>query len=246
MKGVLELKPALPRYSDIWDVNIVLDYLKTFNDLTSISLKALALKLTMLLCLTTGQRGQTVHKIDVNCIQELPDRYRITVEEKLKQTKPGRHLKPIELRAFHEDESICVFRHLKEYLLHTSQHRTLYSKLLLSYIKPFKPVSRNTVSRWVKEVLRSSGIDTEKYSAHSSRAASTSFCKAKGLSMLRRLLGFMRSHLIQIKILERLFWDVERVTCGCNFIVNLMLNLKHYRNKKYIVVLHWLVRSTGL
>ena len=183
MKGVFELKPALPRYSDIWDVNIVLDYLKTFNDLTSISLKALTLKLTMLLCLTTGQRGQTVHKIDVNCIQELPDRYRITVEEKLKQTKPGRHLKPIDLRAFHEDESICVFRHLKEYLLRTSRHRTLYSQLLLSYIEPFKPVSRNTVSRWVKEVLRSSGIDTEKYLAHSSRAASTSFCKAKCLSL---------------------------------------------------------------
>ena len=84
MKGVFELKPALPRYSDIWDVNIVLDYLKTFNDLISISLKALTLKLTMFFCLTTGQRGQTVHKIDVNCIQELPDRYRITVEEKIK------------------------------------------------------------------------------------------------------------------------------------------------------------------
>ena len=257
MRGVFELKPALPRYSDIWDVNIVLDYLKTFNDLTSISLKALTLKLAMLLCLTTGQRGQTVHKIDVNCIQELPDRYRITVEEKLKQTKPGRHLKPIELRAFHEDKSICAFRHLKEYLLRTSRHRTLYSQLLLSYIKPFKPVSRNTVSRWVKEVLRSSGIDTEKYSAHSSRAASTSFCKAKGLSLqdimtaagwsdTETFARFYEKPLDSDQNLERLFWDVERVACGCNFIVNLMLNLKHYRNKKYIVALHWLVRSTGL
>ena len=53
MKDVFELKPALPRYSKIRDVNIVLDYLKTFKDLRTISLKELTLKLTMLLCLTT-------------------------------------------------------------------------------------------------------------------------------------------------------------------------------------------------
>ncbi len=128
----------------------------------------------MLLCLTTGQRCQTIHKINVTCIQELPDRYRITIDEKLKQTKPGRHLKPLELR---------VFDHLKEYLQRTRQHRTRFSQLLLSYIKPFKPISKNTVSRWVKQVLRSSGIDTDKYSAHTTRAASTSHCKAKGLSL---------------------------------------------------------------
>ena len=32
-------------------------------------------------------------------------------------------------------------------------------------------------------MLKSAGIDTEKYSAHSSRAASTSACKAKGLTL---------------------------------------------------------------
>ena len=32
-------------------------------------------------------------------------------------------------------------------------------------------------------ILKSAGIDVKKYSAHSSRAASTSSCKAKGLSM---------------------------------------------------------------
>ena len=143
----------------------------------------------MLLCLTTGQRWQTIHKISVNCIQELPDRYRITIDEKLKQTKPGKHLKPLDLRIFHEDQGICVFRHLKEYLQRTKQYRTQYSQLLLSYVKPFKPVSKDTVSRWVKQVLRASGINTEKYSAHSIRAASTSHCKGKGL----RLQGIMAS-----------------------------------------------------
>ena len=92
MKGIFELKAALPKYTEIWDVNIVLGYLRTFESVHFLSLKELTLNLTMLLCLTTGQRGQTIHKMDVSYIQEMDGRYRITICDKLKQTKPGRHL----------------------------------------------------------------------------------------------------------------------------------------------------------
>ena len=66
MKGIFELKPSLPKYNEIWDVCVVLDYLKTFGVLSALSLKDLTLKLTMLLCLTTGLHGQTIHKFDTN------------------------------------------------------------------------------------------------------------------------------------------------------------------------------------
>ena len=183
LKGIFELKPALPKYSEIWDVNIVLGYLRAAAPLSSLSLKQLTLHLTMLLCLTTGQRGQTIHKFDVNYIQEMDDRYRITICEKLKQSKPGRHLAPIDLLSFQGDKKLCVVEHLKEYLQRTKQLREDHSQLLISYVKPFKLVSKDTISRWVKQVLESAGIDINKYSAHSSRAASTSSCKAKGLSL---------------------------------------------------------------
>ena len=183
MKGIFEIRPALPKYSEIWDVTVVLNYLKTFALVTALPLKDLTLKLTMLLCLTTGQRGQTIHKMDVSGIQALPDRYRITINDKLKHTKPGKHLAPIDLLAFPEEESLCVVKTLEEYLQRTYQHRDKHSQLLLSYIQPFKPVSKETIARWVKVVLKSAGIDVAKYSAHSSRAASTSTCKAKGLTM---------------------------------------------------------------
>ena len=57
MEGIFELKPSLPKYSKIWDVRVVLDYLKTFGVSSALSLKDLPLKPTMLLCLTTGQRA---------------------------------------------------------------------------------------------------------------------------------------------------------------------------------------------
>ena len=68
------------------DVNIVLKYLRTFESVSSLSFKELTLNLTMLLCLTTGQRGQTIRKMDVSYIQEMDGRYRITICDKLKQT----------------------------------------------------------------------------------------------------------------------------------------------------------------
>ena len=128
MKGIFELKPSLPKYNEIWDVRVVLDYSKTFGASSALSLKELTLKLTMLLCLTTGQRGQTIHNFDNNYIQNLSDRYRISVHEKLKQTKPGRDLKPIELLAFPEDKELCVVQHLREYIHRTDPLRKGLSK----------------------------------------------------------------------------------------------------------------------
>ena len=44
MKGIFELKPALPKYTEIWDVNIVLGYLRAAAPLRSLSLKQLTLR----------------------------------------------------------------------------------------------------------------------------------------------------------------------------------------------------------
>ena len=182
MKGIFEIRPVLPRYSEIWHVTVVLNYLKTFEHVPASPLKELTLKLTMFLCLTTGQRGHKIHKMDVSGIQVLPDRYRLTINNKLKQAKPGKHLAGTNLLVFPE-EGLCVVKTMEEYIKRTLKHRDKHFQLLLSYIKPFKPVSKDTIARWVKVVLKSVGIDVKKYSAHSSRAASTSICKAKGLTM---------------------------------------------------------------
>ena len=113
LKGIYELGPALPKYSRIWDVNIVLNFLNTLDFASELSLKDLSLKLTMLLCLTTAQCGQTICSFDVNYVQEFDDKYRITVMQKLKSSKPGVHLEPIGLQAFKEDKTLCVLSTLR-------------------------------------------------------------------------------------------------------------------------------------
>ena len=70
---------------------------------------------------------------------------------------------------------LCLVRHLDNYIKKTDKHRVSRDSLLfISYAKPFGPVSRNTFSRWVKAVLAEAGIDTGRYSGHSTRAAACS------------------------------------------------------------------------
>ena len=59
MSGLFSQKPALPRYTKTWNPQIVLNYLKTFPAVDSMSLKQLTLKLLMLMALLSAQRTQT-------------------------------------------------------------------------------------------------------------------------------------------------------------------------------------------
>ena len=49
-----------------------------------------------------------------------------------------------------------------------------HHKLPVSYQKPHRPVSKDTVGRWLKMELKLAGKDTSTFSAHSTRTASTS------------------------------------------------------------------------
>ena len=53
------------------------------------------------------------------------------------------------------------------------------TQLLLSH-KTGMPVARNTVSRWLTEVMSMAGIDTSYFKGHSTRGASVSKAKSRG------------------------------------------------------------------
>ena len=57
-----------------------------------------------------------------------------------------------------------------------------FLKLLLSFIKPQKGITTQTISRWILEVFDLLGINIKGFTNHSSGSASTSKAKASGLS----------------------------------------------------------------
>ena len=100
MKGVYTLRPALPRYNVTWDVNVVLKYLKGLSPLESLSLLQISQKLLMLLVLLSGQRGQTIHLMDIKNIFITEDNVQIVIGDLLKNSKPGKQLGELNFPAF--------------------------------------------------------------------------------------------------------------------------------------------------
>lgn len=172
MRGIFQLKPALPRYNVTWNVNKVLEFLKDLPTDGSITLRLLSMKLAVLLALTTGQRCQTLSLIDINSIELHTDHLKIRIANVLKQTKPNKHLPEICIERY-PDVQICVVNTLKEYLRKTQAIRKS-STLFVITQKPHSPASKSTISSWIKLVLHLSGIDTSIFKPHSTRSASAS------------------------------------------------------------------------
>ena len=150
LKEVFDTKPALPRYKRIWDAGKVLIYLRSLTLNAELSLKQLTRKLVMLLALLTGQRRQTIHKLGTQLMQEIAREICIYDWGKAKTHQAGNHQKPIEFMSY-EGKDLCVVQHLDEYISRaTSMPENSSLQLLISFIKPYKPFSKDTVARWIK------------------------------------------------------------------------------------------------
>lgn len=183
MRGVFNLRPPTPRYAMTWDVTVVLQRIRDMEPLHSLSLKDLSLKLVMLMALTQAARIQTLHLLLLDKISFGVNTVTLWLGGNIKQCRPKFNVHNIVFKAYTQDSSLCVVRTLTEYLDRTESLRpgpgNVDGKLLISYIKPHRCVSNDTVARWLKTMLCKCGIDTKKYTAGSIRPASVSMAKAK-------------------------------------------------------------------
>ena len=198
LKGIYNQRPTMPRYTETWDVNIVFHLLRRMSPVKYLGLKDLSLKLVMLLSLVTAHRGQTLHLLDLDCMHVGKSSYSFTFKVPLKNCTAGGQVKPIlYLKAFAPDRRLCVVTVLKEYISRTKPLRGKHSKLLISFRKPHLPVSRDTVARWVRTVMRQAGLDIKKYAPHSCRAASIAAAR--------------KAHIPVNEILKQVGWATETV-----------------------------------
>ena len=100
----------------------------------------------MLLLLVSGQQGQTIHLLDINNMFFSDAKYTFAIPNHLKQSKPGMLNPQVELQSFAKS-SICVVTTLKKYLTRTKALKgSGQSQLPMSYVKPYQPVSRDTIT----------------------------------------------------------------------------------------------------
>lgn len=176
-KGIFELKPPLARYDTIWDVNIVLNFLKNLYPNCDYPLDIVTYKLVMLLALATKQRAQTLHAISVNDIIYCTNSILIPIKKLLKQSSRNNYRFQLYLTEY-SDPSICVVQTLLEYVKRTKNLRGSHTQLFISFLKPYQPVSKSTISRWIWRVMTEAGIDTNIFKPHSTRSASVSAAKS--------------------------------------------------------------------
>ncbi len=155
IKGVQNLRPALPRYQHSWNVDIVLNHLRTFSGNKELSLKLLTQKLAVLLALTAPKCSSELQLLDLRFMGILLE----VVEFKLPGlTKTSREAISVFFAKYVDCDDLCVPRCFQCYIGRTSSFRPVlhpdtHSPLLVSYHKPHRPVKSCSISRWIKSVL---------------------------------------------------------------------------------------------
>jgi site-specific recombinase XerD len=82
------------------------------------------------------------------------------------------------------NKKLCPVECLRFYLDYTAKWRIPgQEELILSLTYPHRPVSKDTIGRWIKNLLSRSGIDTTIFKAHSVRGAAASKALAKGVNI---------------------------------------------------------------
>ncbi|XP_074651617.1 uncharacterized protein LOC141906272 [Tubulanus polymorphus] len=139
----------------------------------------LTLKLVMLLSLIMAARpAQSLSLLRLDQMIKENENYKFYFgRTDLKQSQRGYIPPDVCIKKYYVNRLICAHLALSEYIRRTKDIRESEPRLFVSYVKPYKAVSRDTISRWVKTAMSQAGIDTKVFKPHSVRAAATSKAK---------------------------------------------------------------------
>jgi len=175
MRGIYNSRPPAPRYTSTWNVETVLEYINNLGNNADLSLPIITRKLAILLALTTLLRVSEIASITRESIQIDESKASFALSKHLKAQREG-PLHTITLGRFPQRPNLCPVDCLGYYTYQTDVPRGASgaTSLFVTTRRPFNSATPSTVGHWIKKVLKSAGIDTSKFSAHSTRGASAS------------------------------------------------------------------------
>ena len=182
LKALFNARPPQPRYVIQWDVDQVVQYIKSLGPNSTLSDKDLSFKVAMLLALASAGRSSELNALDLRYMADKEDVITFTLGKLTKSRKFGSPPLSVSFHALKEDPTLCVVQTIRDYVQRSNlwRKRNVLSKnqLLLSYIEPHKPVVSCTIAGWLIKTLKSAGINTEEFKAHSIWEAATSKAQA--------------------------------------------------------------------
>lgn len=192
-KGVFKKKPPLPKYSETWDPAIVLDYIANWYPHENLKLEQLTKKVVILLALCTAHRSQTLSLIALEDINVTDSGVNIKIQNRIKTSAIGRNQPHLFLPFFRDKPQVCPATAIIDYRNVTKNYRTIdMANLIMTFKRPYKKATSQTISRWIKDILTESGINTSIFKAHSTRHASTSAASRRGINidLIRKTAGW--------------------------------------------------------
>ena len=128
------------------------DYLESIEDNVHLSDKLLSQKLPILLSLLSGQRFGTIFHFTVD---------RMTLSDiscsfsPVNALKHSRQFKKLDVFVYNKYpiDKLCVIQCLVEYLKRRNNREDRVQKLFITYGKPFKAASQDSMSIWIKDIF---------------------------------------------------------------------------------------------
>ena len=181
LKGCFNYQPPAHKYSSMWDSDMVLDFMSRCGSNESLTLGVLSKKLETALALATLLRVSEIASITRESVVFNSSGVVFSLSKPRKAQKSGA-LQSISLERV-DDPLICLVECLGYYVYCTDFLRSDINQnlLLVGLQKPHREVSGSTVGRWVKDFLSMAGVDSNIFSAHSTRGAASSKAAAVGL-----------------------------------------------------------------
>ena len=181
MRGVYNLRPFIPKNTVIWDTRKVLDFLEKWHPAKNLSLRQLSIKTVLLCLLVSGQRGQTIWLMCLENLKFYKNKVTCAIGDPTKTTNVNNHTSELVFKAYFK-KSLCVKHYLAKYKERTDPLRCKKkgrggNRLFITSVPPYTPIRRATLTSWVRFGLTLCGVDTDKFSPHSTRSAATSKAK---------------------------------------------------------------------
>ena len=174
--------PPTPKYSNMWDIHQVLEPLRKWYPNDKLSLKLLTIKLAFLMSITNMQILHIFPSLSTKSMIKTKYKATFIPTTHPKVSKRSRKVHPISVINYTPEPSLNPLQLLDEYITSTTEIRTT-DYLFVSLQKPHKNITRDTISRWIKEVLKSVGIDTNAFTAYSTKHAAATKANKQGVSI---------------------------------------------------------------
>lgn len=189
-----QLHPRQGKYAEIYDIDMIFTLLQTREPNRTLPIAKLREKVVILLKIDLMARSHDLTRIFTH-----PELFRLQdsgLDVRLHKTKNDRTLTPwIHIEPFGDDPRICTVEAVKCYLERMPKpkfaptqlsiaRRHIQAHPLILDLEGEKSLGSERIANITKDVLRTAGIDTERFTGHSVRAASIT--KAIGLGMPRQ------------------------------------------------------------